>query len=296
MEDAVLKGINDDKTIKVVAARTTNLVQEASRRHRTSPLASAALGRVLTGALLLGLDLKGRESVTVRINGGGPAGTILAVAEGDGTVRGYITEPDVDLPEKSPGKLDVGSAVGTDGLLEVVRDLGLKSPFIGAVHLISGEIAEDIAYYLSYSEQVSSLVSLGVLVDRDRSVKAAGGILVQALPGADEALLEKIEQNIERLGPISSLIDSGTPLEHILRDIYGDIPFTIIEERKVAFQCKCSREKVEAVLKMLEPEDIEKALETQGRVEIRCNFCNETYYYTEQEVMDIRNRQLSSES
>lgn len=296
MEDAVLKGINDDKTIKVVAARTTNLVQEASRRHRTSPLASAALGRALTGALLLGLDLKGRESVTVRINGGGPAGTILAVAEGDGTVRGYITEPDVDLPEKSPGKLDVGSAVGTDGLLEVVRDLGLKSPFIGAVHLISGEIAEDIAYYLSYSEQVSSLVSLGVLVDRDRSVKAAGGILVQALPGADEALLEKIEQNIERLGPISSLIDSGTPLEHILRDIYGDIPFTIIEERKVAFQCKCSREKVEAVLKMLEPEDIEKALETQGRVEIRCNFCNETYYYTEQEVMDIRNRQLSSES
>lgn len=296
MEDAVLKGINDDKIIKVVAARTTNLVQEASRRHRTSPLASAALGRALTGALLLGLDLKGRESVTVRINGGGPAGTILAVAEGDGTVRGYITEPDVDLPEKSPGKLDVGSAVGTDGLLEVVRDLGLKSPFIGAVHLISGEIAEDIAYYLSYSEQVSSLVSLGVLVDRDRSVKAAGGILVQALPGADEALLEKIEQNIERLGPISSLIDSGTPLEHILRDIYGDIPFTIIEERKVAFQCKCSREKVEAVLKMLEPEDIEKALETQGRVEIRCNFCNETYYYTEQEVMDIRNRQLSSES
>lgn len=280
--------MNKDRTVRVVLARTTNLVEEARHRHNTTPTATAALGRVLTAGVMMGLELKGKESVTIRINGGGPLGTILAVADSEGTVRGYVFDPTVEPPVKAPGKSDVGAAVGTEGLLEVTRDMGLKAPFVGTVPLVSGEIGEDLAHYFTYSEQVPSLVSLGVLVDRDYTVAAAGGLFVQALPGADMEVLRVLEDQVLEMGTISSLIKSESNLEAIFERVFGEIEYDVLASREVAFQCHCSHEKVVAILKMLTPEDIEKALESQGLVEVNCNFCNETYQFNKEEVETLR--------
>jgi molecular chaperone Hsp33 len=241
----------------------------------------------LTAAVMMGLDLKSEGSITLRIKGGGPLGVILAVAESDGTVRGYVGEPEVDLPEKTKGKLDVGGAVGTDGYLEVVRDMGLKSPFTGRVPLRTGEIAEDLAYYFYLSEQIPSLVSLGVVIEPGGKVSGAGGLFVQAMPEAGDELLQVLEKRVLQAGPVSSLVQ-GDELITVVEKIMGDTPFDIIDEKEVAFRCRCSLDKVKAIVSALEEEDIQKALESQGYLEVCCNFCGEEYRFSEKEVQIMR--------
>mgnify|MGYP003750259023 CR=1 FL=1 len=291
----MLRVMNRDRTVRISLARSTILVEEARRRQNTTPTASAALGRTLTAAVMMGLDLKDGGSITLRINGGGPLGTILAVAESDGTVRGYVGNPSVDLPEKSRGKLDVGGAVGTAGFLEVVRDMGLKSVFTGSVPLQSGEIAEDLAYYFTMSEQIPSLVSLGVLVEPDGTISGAGGLFVQAMPGAEPDLLREIEERALKVGPVSHLVKEAE-LADIIGDIMGDIPYDIIDQIPIYFRCKCSREKVASIAMALEEEDVQKALEDQGCLEVWCNFCGEVYCLSTEEVESIRQRNDSRES
>ncbi|MGE5423641.1 MAG: Hsp33 family molecular chaperone HslO [Ignavibacteriales bacterium] len=285
----MIRAMDKERTVRVMLARTTDLVEEARVRQNTTPTATSALGRVLTATVMMGLELKGQESITLRVKGDGPLGTILAVGESDGTVRGYIANPDVDMPEKAPGKLDVGNAVGTEGFIEVVRDMGLRSPFTGSAPLVSGEIAEDLAHYFMVSEQIPSLVSLGVLIERDHTVGAAGGLFVQAMPQAENDMLEKLELNITRLGPVSNLIKIHDDMESILDEIFlGLGSYDIIDNRNVTFACRCSREKIVSIISALEEDDIQKALEDQGCLEAVCNFCNEVYRFSPNEVKLIR--------
>lgn len=282
----MLRVMDRERTVRVSLARSTSLVEEARVRQNATPTASAALGRTLTAAVMMGLDLKGEESITLRIHGGGPLGAILAVAESDGTVRGYVGDPGVDLPEKSRGKLDVGGAVGADGFLEVVRDMGMKSPFTGRVPLLSGEIAEDLAYYFSISEQIPSLVSLGVLVEPGGTVSGAGGLFVQAMPGAGDELLRIIENRVLKAGPISHLVKGE--LITVIEKIMGETPFDIIGKKEVTFRCRCNLDKVVSIVSALEEEDIQKALESQGCLEVCCNFCGEVYSFSEKEIQLMR--------
>lgn len=288
-EDVMLRVMDRDRMVRVSLARTTALVEEARVRQDAAPTAAAALGRTLTAAVMMGLDLKNDESITLRINGGGPLGTILAVAESDGTVRGYVGEPGVNLPEKYRGKLDVGGAVGTDGFLEVVRDMRLRSPFTGRVPLRSGEIAEDLAYYFILSEQIPSLVSLGVLVEPGGTVSGAGGLFVQAMPGVGGEWLSTLEERVMNVGPISHIIQGD--LDKLVRRIMGEIPFDILDTKEVSFRCRCNLDKVVSIVAALEEDDIQKALESQGFLEICCNFCGETYTFSEKEtrLMRVRN-------
>ncbi len=289
--DYLLKIIDKDKNIRVWLARTTTLVEEAHRRHNSSATASAAMGRVLTAAVMMGSDLKGDDDIlTLRINGNGPAGTVLATADAQGGVRGLISEPQADLPSRSPGKLAVGDLVGQDGFLEVIKDMGLKQPFVGKVPLLSGEIAEDLAQYYMMSEQIPSLVSLGVLVGTDLHIEAAGGLIVQALPGADDGVLEKIESNILSMPNISQMIKTTASLEEVLPIIMNGVPYTVVAEQELAFRCKCSRERLGIVLAALGEEEINSALENDEEIEAICNFCKECYSFSPEELQAIKSK------
>jgi len=248
----------------------------------------AASGRLVTGALLMASDLKAGNGVTVQVNGGGMVGDIVAVAHPEGTARLYVENPQADLPSKRPGKLDVGGVVGTDGYLRVIKDLGLKQPFTGSVPLQSGEIADDIAYYLLKSEQVASLVALGVLVDTDLSVIAAGGLMIQALPGADEAKLARIEERINQAGALSSLLRDYEKLEDILELVTAEDGYQVLERIPVVFQCRCGRSKIESIIRSLPEEDIQLSLEELGMIEVKCNFCNEMFVFDAKEVGQLR--------
>jgi len=282
--DYLINIVDQGKNVRLLLARTTFLVEEAHQRHGTSATASAALGRVLTAAVMMASDLKGNDDIlTLRINGNGPAGTVLATADSQGGVRGLISNPYADLPSIIPGKLAVGELVGKDGYLEVIKDLGLKQPFSGRVPLVSGEIAEDVAHYFLASEQIPSLISLGVLVRPDLSIQAAGGLFVQALPEANDDILQLIEENILKLGAISNLLDNYENLEDIVPLIMQGNEYMIIGEQDLAFSCNCSRERLLGVLRGLP--DQEQG-ETQGSedIEVVCNFCQERYLYTSEEI------------
>lgn len=285
--DYLLKVVDNAKNFRVYLARTSSLVEEAHQRHGTSATASAALGRVMTAAILMASDLKGEDDLlTLKVNGNGPAGTVLATADSQGGVRGLISNPFADLPSRSPGKLAVGELVGTDGDLEVIKDMGMKQPFTGRVALVSGEIAEDLAQYFLLSEQIPSLVSLGVLVSTDLSIQVAGGLFVQALPGAGDEALEKIENNILALGAITAVLDSYDKLEDILPLIMQGIEYEVVGEQEITFRCNCNREKLGKVLSGLSIDDIESSGED---IEVLCNFCQERYLFTVQEIADIKN-------
>jgi len=287
--DYLLKAVDLNKHVRIIIAHTTNLVEEAHRRHNTSATASAALGRVLTGALIMGSDLKNEnDALTLRINGNGIAGSIVATVDSRGNGRAFMSNPKADLPPKFPGKLAVGELVGKEGNLEVIRDTGMKQPFVGRVKLVSGEIAEDLSSYLLISEQIPSLVSLGVLVNTDLSIKAAGGLMVQAMPGADDALLEKLENNILAIGSISNLLAQSNDLESILRDIMGDIKYHIIAELPLAFRCTCGRDKLATILSNLPPEELLETYNQMGQLEVSCNFCGEVYQYSLDEIAALR--------
>lgn len=289
--DYLLKAMDKDKQVRVTIAHTTALVEEARRRHNTSATASAALGRVLTAALIMGSDLKNeKDALTLRVNGDGIAGPIVASVDSVGHGRALISNPTADLPSSSPGKLAVGELVGRGGYLEVIKDIGLKQPFVGRVNLVSGEIAEDLSSYFLLSEQIPSLVALGVLVDTDLSIKAAGGLIIQAMPGADDIVLEKIETNVLQMDSISAVMAESQDLESVVGEVMGEIAYDVIAKRPLAFKCTCSRERLAAILANLTREEIEETIEQTGKLEVSCNFCGEVYEFSGQEIMDKKQK------
>jgi len=286
MWDSLVRAISSDGMIRATAAVTTRLCEEARVRHFASPLATAALGRVLTGTLLLSWDLKERGNITVRVVGDGPAGGIVAVTNFVGEVKGYIQKPEVDLPLKENGKLDVGGAVG-QGMLYVTRDIGFEKDYTGGVELLSGEIAEDLALYLLQSEQKPSLVSLGVLVAPNGRVEAAGGLIMQALPGISEQKLLELETRIAELPSISSLIKEGLSAEDLIRKYLGDEEANILESRPALFRCDCNRERLERVIISLGKEEIMDIIEKEGETELICHFCSSSYVFNKEELKKL---------
>ncbi|MET3576249.1 Hsp33 family molecular chaperone HslO [Bhargavaea ullalensis] len=284
MSDYIVRGLAFDGTIRVMGARTTDTVAEAQRRHGTWPTASAALGRVMTGTVMLGAMLKGDDQVTVKVEGDGPAGPILADANAHGEVRGYITHPNVHFDLNEQGKLDVRRAVGTNGMFSVVKDLGLRDYFTGQVPIVSGEIAEDFTQYLTVSEQVPSAVSLGVLVNPDNSILAAGGFIIQVMPGATDETITLLEEKLSAARPVSRQIDAGLTPEEILQEVLGEENVEFIDKLPVAFHCNCSKERFGNAIVGLGADEIRDMIEEDGGAEAQCHFCMETYQFSKEEL------------
>ncbi|MDR3729765.1 MAG: Hsp33 family molecular chaperone HslO, partial [Oscillospiraceae bacterium] len=258
MSDQLVRALTSDGMVKAVAVSTRDLTERARNIHKTLPVATAALGRTLAAASMLGNALKEQQgSVTLQIKGGGPLGSILAVSDCEGNVRGYVQNPQVDLPLRSDGKLNVGAAVGGDGTLTVMRDLGLKEPYVGSVELLSGEIAEDLAAYFVESEQIPTACALGVLVDRDQSVRAAGGYLIQLLPGAGEDVISRVERGVLAAGQVTGLLDKNPDPETMLKTVLSDFDLEILETSPIEYRCYCSRERVTRALISLGADELE---------------------------------------
>lgn len=286
MQDYLIRATAYGGKVRAFAVLTTSIVEEMRRRHQTTPVATAALGRTATAGVMMGAMLKGDEKLTIQVKGDGPIGQIVVDADAKGDVRGYVDNPAVDLPLNTVGKLDVAGAVGTDGFMYVIKDLGLKEPYRGSVPIISGELGEDFTYYFAKSEQTPSAVALGVLVDVDLSVKTAGGFIIQLLPGlADEEIMQ-IEKELGALPPITSLLDRGEKLENILTSFLPDVE--VLERREdIRFQCKCSRERVERTLLSLGRNEMERIQEENGHAEVVCHFCNEAYRFNGEQLEEI---------
>ena len=285
MSDQLVRAISKDGFVKAVAVSTRELTERARQIHKTLPVATAALGRTLAACSMLGNALKGDgASVTLQIKGGGPLGTVLAVSDNEGNVRGTVDNPAVDLPLRPDGKLDVGAAVGCDGTLTVIRDLNMKEPYVGSVGLLGGEIAEDLAAYFVESEQIPTACGLGVLVDRDQSVLAAGGYLIQLLPGAGEDVISKVEGGVMAAGSVTGLLRENDDPEAILRQVLSDFDLDILEKSPVEYRCYCSRGRMEGALISLGPQQLESLIEEQGSAELRCQFCDNVQTFTRQQL------------
>lgn len=272
----------------VSAVESTDIVAAAEQIHKTSAVMTAALGRMLTAASMMGNMLKGeKSSISLKIDGGGPAGAITVSADSTGNVRGYAVNPVVEIPLKPNGKLDVSGAVGTNGNLYVTKDLGMKEPYNGFVPLVSGEIAEDITSYYATSEQIPTVCALGVLVDKDLSVKKAGGYILQLLPFTEDEIITKIEQNLARVKPVTQLLDEGKDIEEIVRDVLQGFDVEVIYTQEVAYKCKCSREKVEATLQGLGKEELNEMLNEMPSVDVKCHFCDTTYSFSKSDIENI---------
>ena len=288
MSDRLVRAITSDGMVKAVAVSTRDLTERARNIHKTLPVATAALGRTLAAASMLGNALKEQQgSVTLQIKGGGPLGSILAVSDCEGNVRGYVQNPQVDLPLRSDGKLNVGAAVGGDGTLTVMRDLGLKEPYIGSVELLSGEIAEDLAAYFVESEQIPTACALGVLVERDQSVRAAGGYIIQLLPGAGEDIISRVEQGVLAAGQVTGLLDKNPDPETMLKTVLSDFDLEILETSPIEYRCYCSRERVTRALISLGADELEKIIREQGGAELTCQFCDRVHRFTAQELQAL---------
>lgn len=288
MKDYLIKAIDEVGKVRIYVARSTALVEKARLTHNTSPTATAALGRTLTAGVIMGAMMKNDTDVlTLKISGDGPAGNIYVVARNNGVVKGYIDNPAADLPSKENGKLDVGSLVGTNGSIRTIMDLGLKEPYVGQSKLITGEIAEDLANYYAYSEQQPSAVSLGVLVDKDISVKAAGGYIIQLLPGVSDEDINKIEKILANIDPVSTMIDNGMTPEEIMEHSLGDLNMQILEKSDIEFKCDCTRERIERVIISLGKKEIDDIIKEDGQAEIVCHFCNTKYLFNEEELTKL---------
>jgi len=290
MKDHIVRASAAKGTIRAFAAVTTSMVEEARKIHEASGVAIAALGRTLTAiAIMSKMSKSERDVLTIQIKGDGPLGGIVAVSDAEANVRGYVNNPSVELPLNSQGKFDVAGAIGKNGYLNVIRDLGLKEPYVGYVELFTGEIGEDIAYYYAFSEQIPSVVSLGVLVAPDASVVNAGGYIIQLMPGAEEGLVEALENKICSLKPVTTLLEEGKSPEDLLELILGEIGLEITEKYSCRYLCNCSRDRMERNLISIGTKDImEMAVEQHG-AELQCHFCNRKYNFTEEELMSLIN-------
>ena len=270
--------------IKMTALTARDMVQRANEIHNCAPTAIAALGRLRCGASMLGNMMKEEGgSLTIRVEGGGPIGRVIAVSDSDGNVRGYVTDPSVDLPAKADGHLDVGGAVGRAGSFTVSRDIGLKQPYIGSTALISGEIAEDLAAYLVESEQIPSACALGVLVDKDLSVRAAGGFIVELMPGADDELLRHLEDNIIFMDQLTTILDEDG-IEEVFRQVLKGFDYNIVSEEEVDYKCYCSRDRVMGALAAIKKEELQEMADEGEDIEVCCQFCDKKYTFTPDEL------------
>lgn len=288
MNDYIIRAINSEKNVKFQAAITTNLVEKAREIHDLTKTTSAALGRTLTAGVIMAEDMKNeKDSITINISGNGPIGRIIVTAKNDGKVKGYVDNPDVDLPiRESDNKIDVSGAVG-GGILSIVKDLGLKEPYNGQAPIVTGEIAEDLANYLYTSDQVPSVVGLGVLVDTDLSIKAAGGFILQLMPGAGEDIISKIEENLKDLAPVTEMIDNGYTAEDIMDRVMKGFEMKILNKREVSFECDCSKEKVADAVASLGKDEINTIIEEDHGAEVKCHFCNSKYDFSEAELRNL---------
>ena len=285
--DEIVRAVTADGFVKISAVTARDMVERARQIHGLSPTASAALGRTLCAASMLGELMKEDDaSLTIRINGGGPIGSIIAVSDSDGCTRGYVTNPEADLPTRADGKLDVGGLVGRDGMLTLSRDLGLKEPYIGSVELVTGEIAEDLAQYMVESEQIPAAVGLGVLVDTDKCIKAAGGFIVQLMPGAPEELITKLEDNIFMMDQLTTVLDEDG-IDAVIGQVLLGLDPQEAERRPVEYRCSCSRERVAQALRSCGEAEL-REMAAEGRdVEVSCQFCDKVYSFTPGELLEL---------
>ena len=284
----VIRCLTKDATVMAMVIDSTDIVAEAERIHKSSAVITAALGRLLTGASLMGIMLKGKEdTLTLKLSGGGPSGTVMAVSDSYGNVRGYAAQPVVEIPLKPNGKLDVSGAVGTEGQLYVMRDTGGSEPYVGSVPLVSGEIAEDITSYYAVSEQVPTVCALGVLVNPDLTVKAAGGLLLQLLPFCPEEVIEKVEKNVAARDSMTSMLDGGLTVEQICDRVLDGFAYDILDTYTPVYRCNCSRERVERAFSAMKPEDLLSLPDEEGKVEATCSFCDKVYHFDEVDLRKI---------
>ena len=285
MSDQLVRAISKDGYVKAVAVSTRDLTERARQIHKTTPVATAALGRTLAAASMMGNALKGEgASLTLQIKGDGPLGKILTVSDNMGNVRGLVDNPFVDIPLRADGKLDVGSAVGMMGTLTVIRDLNMKEPYVGSVDLLGGEIAEDLAAYFVESEQIPTACGLGVLVDRDQSVLAAGGYIIQLLPGASEDIITMVEGGIMAAGPVTTLLSEDDDPESLIRRVMSDFDLEILETSPIEYRCYCSRERMEKALISLGVEEMQNLIEEQGSAELTCQFCDNVQRFSREDL------------
>ena len=286
--DYMIRALDKKKTFRLFMVRSTNTIEEARRHHNTTPTASAALGRTLTAGLMMGFMMKNeRDRLTININGGGPIGTILTVSDNKGHVKGYADNPNVDLELKENGKLNVGGAVGTQGKLTVMMDIGMKEPYVGSTDLVTGEIGEDIAMYYYLSEQQNTAVALGVLVDTDYSIKSAGGFMVQTLPFIEDEDLDKLENTLENIKSVSDYFDNDKDVEEVAKEIFSDFEIEITDKIPVSFSCDCSEERMEQALMTIGKKDLKEIIEEDGKIETVCHFCSKKYMFEGEKLNNI---------
>ncbi len=285
--DYIVRATAADGQVRAFAATTRNLVEEARNIHQTSPVATAALGRLLTGGAMMGSMMKGEQDlITLQIRGDGPIRGLVVTADSKARVKGYVHEPMVMLPPSAAGKLDVGGAVG-NGMLQVIRDIGMKEPYVGQVDLISGEIAEDLTAYFAVSEQVPSAVALGVLMNKDNTVRQAGGFIIQLMPFAEEAVIARLEQKLTEVTHISGLLDEGMTPEEILEYVLADFEPKILEKVPTGYYCNCSKERVEKAVASIGKKDLQEMIEEGKSIEVNCHFCEKKYEFTVEDLKKL---------
>lgn len=290
MMDYMIRATAADGQIRAFAATTKETVEAAKNAHNTSPVATAALGRLLTAGAMMGADMKGENDLlTLRIEGDGPIGGLLVTANAAGDVKGYAFHPEVLLPPNEKGKLDVGGALG-NGVLSVVRDIGLKEPYVGQTILVTGEIAEDLTYYYATSEQVPSSVALGVLMNKDNTVRQAGGFIIQLLPGASDEMIDKLEARLGEIASITALLDEGMTPEEILERLLGDFGLEILDKMPVRFYCDCEKARVERAIISIGKKEIQDMIDDGKPIEVSCHFCNKQYHFSVEELKEMLTR------
>jgi len=288
MKDKLLIATAQEGMVRIYAAITTEMVSEAVKMHECAPTAAAALGRMLTAGTLMGAMLKNeKDKLTLKMDGGGEAQGVVVTAYSDARVKGYINNPTVDLPANSKGKLDVGGAIGLNGNLLVIRDMGLKDPYVGQVPIVTGEIGDDLAYYFTVSEQTPSAVGLGVLVEKDWNVSASGGFIIQMMPGANEFVADILMFRLQEIPSITQLISDGMTIEQILEYIFEDMGLNIMESMNPRYECDCSRERVEKALISIGEKDLSEIFEEGKAEELKCHFCNKAYTFTNEDIGKI---------
>lgn len=286
--DYMIRAIDKKQTFRLFMVRTTETVEKARKHHNTTPTVSAAFGRTLTAGLMMGYMMKNeQDKLTININGGGPIGTIMTISDNLGHIKGYVDNPNVDLPLKANGKLDVGGAVGINGKVTVMIDIGMREPYIGSTDIVTGEIGEDIAMYYYLSEQQNSAVALGVLVDRDYSIKSSGGFIVQTLPFIEDEDLAKLENTLNNLKTVSDYFDNNDEVEKIAKELFADFDIEITDKIPVEFICDCSEERMEQALMTIGKEDLKQLIEEDGMIETVCHFCNEKYLFEGEKLKSI---------